>query len=136
MQTVYLGGYAFTLRPFDSARDPAPDGALSVAVPTEALPRLTLRMPEGGERISPFGAGGGKPLRRYLIDRKLDAPFRPILPLLCEGGAVWWAAGVGAAEQTRLTGAPSTLIAVSGALPWASAPPQGAPSPDKPAMKE
>ncbi len=135
-RTVCLGATAFALRPFDPARDTVPDGIRSVAVPTEALPRLTLRMPTGGERIAPFGAGGGKPLRRYLIDRKLDAPFRPVLPLLCEGDAVWWAAGIGAAEPTRLGGAPATLIAVSGTLPWAQAPMANAPHPDKPATKE
>jgi tRNA(Ile)-lysidine synthetase-like protein len=71
-----------------------------------------------GDRIRPFGAAGGKELRRYLTDRKVDAPFRPYLPLVCLSGEVLWAAGAGASEGTRLDGRPAVNITVSGALPW------------------
>lgn len=114
-----FAGLRFTVAPYIPGESPAPDGVTCVALPRSRLPGCTLRLPEGGERIAPFGAGGGKLLRRYLTDRKLDAPFRAALPLLCEGREVLWAPGVGAAESTRLTGEPSLLLCVSGPIPWA-----------------
>lgn len=115
---LHFGMFAFILRPFDPQADAAPDGVTCVAVPLDALPRLALTTARGGEQFTPFGAGGGKPLRRWLTDRKLDLPFRPVLPLLCEGDAVWWAAGLGAGEQTRLTDKPAALLRLACAPPW------------------
>ncbi len=115
---LHFGTFAFILRPFEPQADPVPDGVTCVAVPLEMLPRLTLCTARGGEQFAPFGAGGGKPLRRWLTDQKLDLPFRPVLPLLCEGDAVWWAAGVGAGEQTRLTDKPAALLRLACAPPW------------------
>ncbi len=121
-----FGAFSFVARPFDPAADPPPDGVTAVAVPLSALPKLAFRTARGGERITRFGAGGGKPLRRYLTDQKLDPPFRPVLPLLCAGDAVWWAAGVGAGEQTRLGGEPALLIRLACAPPWLPVPNQPA----------
>ena len=120
-RTVAFAGLRFTLTAADPAQPP-PDGLRTVEVPLAALPGLQLRLPESGDRIHPFGAHGGKPLRRYLTDRKLDRPFRPWLPLLCAGSEVLWAVGLGAAEDTRRTAAPAVRLSAEGLLPWADAP--------------
>jgi tRNA(Ile)-lysidine synthetase-like protein len=118
---VPFAGLRFTLTPADPAQPP-PDGLRTVEVPLAALPGLQLRLPDAGARIRPFGAQGGKPLRRYLTDRKVDRPFRPWLPLLCAGGEVLWAVGLGAAEGTRRTGCPAVRLTAEGPLPWADRP--------------
>lgn len=119
--TVVFMGLCFTLTAADPSQPP-PDGLRTVEVPLAALPGLQLRLPDSGDRIHPFGAHGGKPLRRYLTDRKLDRPFRPWLPLLCAGSEVLWAIGLGAGEDTRRTAAPAVRLTVEGRLPWADAP--------------
>lgn len=116
-----FAGLCFTLTAADPAQPP-PDGLRAVEVPLTALASLRLRLPALGDRIRPFGAHGGKPLRRYLTDRKLDRPFRQWLPLLCMGGEVFWAVGLGAAEGTRRTDAPAARLTVEGLLPWADGP--------------
>ncbi len=117
-RSLRFGGFSFRFSACEPGASPPPDGLRSVAVPASLLPRLTLRTALPGDRIHPFGAGGGKELRRYLTDRKVDAPFRPYLPLVCLSGEVLWAVGVGAAEGTRLDDRPAVRITVSGALPW------------------
>lgn len=117
-----FGGLSFMVEPYVAGQSAPPDGVAAVALPAARLSRCALRTAEGGERIVPFGAGGGKPLRRYLTDRKVDMPFRAALPLLCDGQAVLWAAGVGAAEGTRLIGGPAALVRVTGPMPWARQP--------------
>ena len=117
-QTVVFSGLTFRFSPDDPAR-PAPDGLRSVTVPAACLTGAQLRLPRPGDVFHPFGAPGGKPLRRYLTDRKLDPPFRPWLPLLCAGGEALWIAGVGASETTRRAPGPAVRIDVDGVLPWA-----------------
>ncbi|MCE5344214.1 MAG: tRNA lysidine(34) synthetase TilS, partial [Eubacteriales bacterium] len=121
-QSVRLGVWTFRLDPFDPAASPPPDGKRAVALPRHLLTRIALRAALPGDAIHPFGAKGSKPLRRYFTDRKLDAPFRPRVPLLCLDGEVLWAVGVGAAEGTRLAGEPAVLITVRGSLPWLTRP--------------
>lgn len=133
---VQYGEDRFALTAFNPACDPTPDGLRTVAIPAELLARCVLRRACMGDRIHPFGAGGSKPLLRYFNDRKVDPPFRPRVPLLCEGDRVLWAAGVGAAEGTRLQGQPAVLVALLTVLPWADSPPTGAPRPDPPSIKE
>ena len=105
-----FGSFLFRLAAYHPQADTAPDGIRSVVVPNSLLARAVFRVMAAGDHIRPFGAGGGKPLRRYLTDHKLDPPFRPALPLLCVDGEVLWAVGVGAAEGTRITDAPSTTV--------------------------
>ena len=58
-------------------------------------------------------------LSRFLIDRKIDRPFRPFIPLICRENVVLWIAGVAASERLRLKpGEPSVTLAVRGRLPW------------------
>ena len=95
-----------------------PDGKHTVALTRSLLQTAVLRQPRPGDMIHPFGAAGSKPLRRYLIDQKLDQPFRRHLPLIANGKEVLWAIGVGAAESTRITHEPSVLFTLQGTLPW------------------
>ena len=113
-----FGDLTLHLTPFDPATTPAPDGKRTLALPTSQLAQVTLRTPLPGDRIHPFGASGSKPLRRYLIDRKVDVPFRAMLPLLCVGDEVLWIIGLAASEYTRRTDLPTTGFTIQGDMPW------------------
>ena len=113
-----FGQTKFQVSYFHPQAEPMPDGQAAVCVPLALLGQCTLRTALPGDSIHPFGAPGGKPLRRYLTDRKVDAPFRPLIPLLCRQGDVLWAAGVGAAEATRAGQTPMVRIALVQPLPW------------------
>ncbi len=112
-----FGDIAFAAMPHDPGGI-TPDGKLTVVLTEYQINQVVLRTPLPGDVIRPFGADGGKPLRRYLTDRKLDPPFRKHLPVVAIGNEVLWAVGVGAAEATRVKHEPSILLTLQGTLPW------------------
>lgn len=114
---IGFGDIAFSAMPHDPGGI-TPDGKLTVALTERLMEAAVLRTPLPGDVIRPFGADGGKPLRRYLTDRKLDPPFRKRLPVVAVGSEVLWAVGVGAAEATRVKHEPSILLTLQGTLPW------------------
>lgn len=80
------------------------DGIRQQAMPLALYEACTFRYRKEGDYIKPFGMKGSKSLQDYLVDRKIDAPLRDYLPLLCIGNEVIWVIGVGASEKTRCTG--------------------------------
>jgi len=116
--SISFGNQPFRLSAYNPDTDPTPDGILAVVVPNDVLARAVLRVPSAGDRIRPFGAAGGKAFRRYLTDRKLDPPFRPGIPVLCDGAEVLWAVGIGCSEWTRVTQTPSTRVEVQNEPIW------------------
>ena len=118
-KTIPFGTVALHVQPW-AIGDPCPDGIRGVVLPRSLAKTAVLRQPQAGDTIRPFGASGTKPLRRYLIDRKLDQPFRKHLPIVASGSTVLWAAGIGAAESTRTTAEPSLLFTLQGTVPWQS----------------
>ena len=95
------------------------DGVLTQAVPENLYRQSVLRLPRQGDVFRPFGHAGSQPLRRYLIDRKIDQPFRPFLPLLCVQNVVLWIPGIAASEQARLRpGEAAVCLRLTGRLPW------------------
>jgi tRNA(Ile)-lysidine synthase len=115
---VRMGGCTFALSRYDPQTGVEPDGITSIIVPDTLMENATLRAALPGDVIHPFGASGSKPLRRYFTDQKVDAPFRPNIPLLCVNGEALWVCGVGAGEATRLTRVPSTLVKLQSRPPW------------------
>jgi len=78
------------------------DGIRTQAFPKAALQGCQLRTRRPGDSIYPLGAKGEKSLQDYLVDKKIDRPFRDHLPLLCQGSRVIWAIGVGPGEEARV----------------------------------
>ncbi len=76
-------------------------GKTCQAFPKEWLAECTVRSRRAGDFIRPFGSEGRKSLQDYLMDRKIDAPFRDRIPLLCRGSEVLLAGGVGAGNIPR-----------------------------------
>ena len=94
------------------------DGIRLQAVPRSVWERCTLRFRENGDWIRPLGAKGKKSLQDYWVDKKLDRPFRPYMPLLCIGQQVIWSVGVGPGEEARvMPGDDAVLLQFEGYLP-------------------
>jgi len=98
----HFGTLCFTLSQASTGEAP-PNGQTQVSLPGESLvDGVCLRTPLQGDRMHPFGAKGGKTLRRYFIDRKIDRAFRQAWPVVAMGSDILWVAGIGASEKTRL----------------------------------
>ncbi len=78
------------------------DGRQSQVFPREMLANLTVRSRRAGDWIRPFGSSGCQSLQDYLVNRRVDAPFRDRVPLICRGSEVLLAGGVGAGDVPRM----------------------------------
>lgn len=109
-QPARWAGWTFTLSPAEgdaarAARALPPDDParlLALLLPQRAANDLALRLPGPGDRLRPLGASGSKPLRRWLLDRKVDAPLLPFQPVLADAERVWWLPGLAFGEAARL----------------------------------
>lgn len=96
------------------------DGKRAQVIPREIYEQTTLRTRRTGDFIRPFGSAGRQSLQDYLINRRVDAPFRDMAPLLCQGSEVLMVFGVGASEALRLDDTrENILLRLEGELPWA-----------------
>jgi len=99
----------------------AGDGYRRQAIPRELLKRAELRFRRPGDTIHPLGGPGRKKIQDYWVDKKMDRPFRPYLPLLCIGERVLWSIGVGPGEEMRVhPGDEAVLLEYIGYLPGES----------------
>ncbi|MGN1019131.1 MAG: tRNA lysidine(34) synthetase TilS [Aristaeellaceae bacterium] len=99
---------------------PAPcDGRLIQAIPREMLGGCVLRTRRAGDWLRPFGSGGRQSLQDYFVNRHVDAPFRSRVPLLCRGGEVLLAGGVGAGDVPPLEEQKNSVyLRWRGNMPW------------------
>ncbi len=105
-----------TVTPWDGTSG---DGRQTQAVPLEALAGCVLRTRRPGDWIRPFGGAGRKPLKEYMIDKRVDAPFRDKVALVCRGSEVLLASGVGAGNLPPMDGARDMrTLRFSGEMPW------------------
>ncbi len=79
----------------------AGDGRTCQAIPRAMLDGCVVRSRRPGDWLRPFGSGGRKSLQDELTDRRVDAPFRDEVPLLCRGSEVLLIGGVGAGDVPR-----------------------------------
>lgn len=95
------------------------DGRKAQAFPRNFLEGLTLRTRRPGDWIRPFGSSGRQSLQDYLVNRRVDAPFRDQAPLLCRGSEVLLVGGAGAGDVPRLNRMDdSVLLCWTTAFPW------------------
>lgn len=93
------------------------NGKTCQALPTAMVQDAVLRTRQEGDFIRPFGQEGRQSLQDYLVDHKIDAPFRDQLPLFCMGQEVLLVCGVGAGHVPRWQ--EGFLKAIwSGEMPW------------------
>ncbi|MBQ9306584.1 MAG: tRNA lysidine(34) synthetase TilS [Clostridia bacterium] len=95
------------------------DGKTCQAIPASLAGSLTVRTRASGDIIRPFGQTGAQSLKSYLIDRKIDQPFRDQIPLLCVEKEVLVVCGVGAGGVPDFAGdGEHILVSWSGEMPW------------------
>lgn len=105
----------FSIAPYES--QPL-DGKRTQCISRSLLARAKLRFMRAGDVIVPFGMTGTKKLSRFLMDKKVDRPFRAHLPLLCAGDEVLMVPGVGASNLLKASDEPMMCLTVSQPLPW------------------
>lgn len=95
-----------------------PSTADAVILPDEVLAQgPVFRGPEPEDIIHPLGAPGSKPLRRFLTDRHIDPPLRPLLTVLAVGHEILWIPGLCTSEALRA--APDTQgLRLQGTIPF------------------
>ena len=95
------------------------DGRGSQAIPRAWLAECTVRSRRTGDFIRPFGMDGTQSLQDYFTNRRVDAPFRDHVPLLCRGSEVLLAGGVGAGDISRCDGDGNyVLLRWAVTFPW------------------
>jgi len=101
-----------------AAREPG-NGRTCQAMPKALLEECQLRAWQPGDWISPFGQCGRQSLQDYFTNRKVDAPFREAVPLLCRGSEVLLAAGVGAGNIPAFDSTEeNVMLRWMGDMPW------------------
>ena len=96
------------------------DGVWRQSMPRTCLTGCELRTRRQGDWIRPFGQSGKQSLQDYLVNRRVDAPFRDRLPLVCRGSEVLLAAGVGAGDVPVYDESKDNVCLMwSGEMPWA-----------------
>lgn len=95
------------------------DGRCTQAMPRELFEQCVVRTRQGGDWISPFGQAGRQSLQDYFVNRRVDAPFRDSVPLVCLGSQVLLAAGVGAGAVPAFDPAKdNVMLSWMGEMPW------------------
>ncbi|MBO2516424.1 MAG: tRNA lysidine(34) synthetase TilS [Clostridiales bacterium] len=78
------------------------DGVFSQGCPAGCAANAVLRFRENGDYIYPLGTNGRKSLGDYMTDRKIPAPVRDFIPVLCDGKEVLWVIGWGVSKKMRI----------------------------------
>ena len=62
-----------------------------------------LRVRQRGDFIQPMGQQGKQSLKQYMVNRKIDQPFRDIWPVLAKGNQVLWVIGYGPSQAAAIS---------------------------------
>jgi tRNA(Ile)-lysidine synthase len=79
------------------------DGVFEQAFDEKALEGAVLRFRKTGDTIHPLGASGSQSLKQYMIDKKIDRPFRNVWPILAKGSEVLWVIGYGISQKAAVS---------------------------------
>lgn len=102
-----------------AARETPGDGRLVQVLPRALLEGSVVRYRRPGDWLAPYGGTGRQSLQDYLVNRRVDAPFRGQVPLLCRGSEVLLVCGVGAGRVPLWHGQEEYVsVQWMGAMPW------------------
>ncbi len=74
--------------------------------------KIAVRTRHVGDVIHPLGAGGGKKLKDYFIDKKLPREERERTPLLAEGSEIIWAVGHVMSDLYKVDGGTERILEI------------------------
>ena len=95
------------------------DGKRHQVIPKKIFEEATLRYRQENDFIIPFSRKTSIKLKDFLIDKKVDQPFKRHLPLLAIGNEVLYVLGVGGSEKLRLDATcPSLFLQIKKRLPF------------------
>lgn len=96
------------------------DGRRTQVLRKETLRGAVVRTRRQGDVFSAFGQAGHRPLKRVLIDRKVEKPFRGFLPLVAVGEEILWICGhLPSAQAARRSPREEAVhLTLCGELPW------------------
>ena len=86
------------------------DGIFTQALDADKIAGSILRFRREGDRIHPLGAKGSQSLKQYMIDKKIDMPFRDIWPLLAKGNEIIWVIGYGVSQNASIRNNTENII--------------------------
>jgi tRNA(Ile)-lysidine synthase len=75
--------------------------------------QVEVRGPRPGDRVRPFGAPGARKLQDILVDLRIPAAARAMVPLLVCDGRVVWVCGLVVAEEGRIAGETTSIVRLS-----------------------
>lgn len=75
------------------------DGVFTQAFDADMMSGAVLRHRQPGDSIHPLGATGTQSLKQYMIDKRIDKPFRAAWPVLAVGDHVMWVIGYGISQK-------------------------------------
>ncbi len=74
---------------------------------------LVIRGREPGDRFQTLGMSKPLKLKKFLINRRIDAGDRDRIPLVVSGGNIIWVAGVAMAETAKVTPGTKSVVRIS-----------------------
>lgn len=98
------------------------DGKRMQAMPAALADQCQVRYRQSGDWIRPFGGAGKQSLQDYMVNKRIDAPFRDAVPLLCRGSEVLLVCGAGAGDVPAVRQQDKMICLVwEGEIPWLDA---------------
>ena len=105
-----FGGYEFIIKRINENLTEFPkDSEMRAYAELEEI-NFTLRNRKDGDIIYPLGAHGSQKLKKYLNEKKIPNHEKDLIPLLCKGKEVLWAAGLGISEKIKVVNKPTHMI--------------------------
>lgn len=97
------------------------DGKFNQAIPNKLLDKAVIRYRTSGDRIRPYGHTGSQSLKKYLINKKIDAEFRNVIPVIAIDSEILWVIGVGASNLLKVDYSKDDycIYKINSILPWA-----------------
>ncbi|MEO6197086.1 MAG: tRNA lysidine(34) synthetase TilS [Dehalococcoidia bacterium] len=102
--SVVAGPWTLSCEVFDAARLPAAAERCEAHVDAASIQGgLVVRARRPGDRLRPLGLGGEKKLQDILVDAKIPASDRDVVPLVADDQGIVWVAGHCIDERVRIT---------------------------------
>lgn len=78
------------------------DGCFTQAFDADKIKGAVLRTRMANDTIVPLGQTGTQSLKEYMIDKKIDRPFRSCWPVYAHGSDILWVIGAGVSQRAAI----------------------------------